>query len=51
MGGIIAVAGAFVFGLRLPIHRPVAREMIVAQQMAGGSPAQEMTAPVFAKGD
>ena len=50
MGGIIAMAGALVFGLRLPIHRPVAREMIVAQQMAGGSPAQEMTAPVFSKG-
>ena len=49
MGGVIAIAGAMVFAFRLPIHRPVAREMIVAQQMAGGSPAQEMTAPVFAK--
>jgi MFS family permease len=49
MGGIVAMAGAMVFALRLPIHRPVAREMIVAQQMAGGAPAQEMTAPVFSK--
>jgi MFS family permease len=49
MGGIVAMAGALVFALRLPIHRPLAREMIVAQQMAGGSPAEEMTAPVFSK--
>ncbi len=49
MGGVVAMAGALVFALRLPIHRPVAREMIVAQQMAGGSPAEEMTAPVFSK--
>jgi MFS family permease len=51
IGGMIAIIGAAVFALRLPVHRPVAREMIIAQQMAGGSPAQEMTAPVFAKGD
>jgi hypothetical protein len=38
-----------VFGLKLPALRPAAREMIVAQQMAGGGPAQEMTAPVFSK--
>jgi len=50
-GGIVAILGAGVFALRLPVHRPVAREMIVAQQMAGGAPAQEMTAPVFAKAD
>jgi MFS family permease len=49
MGGIVAMAGALVFALRLPIHRPLARQMIVAQQMAGGSPAEEMTAPVFSK--
>jgi hypothetical protein len=29
--------------------RPAAREMIIAQQVAGGDPAQEMTAPVFSK--
>jgi MFS family permease len=51
IGGMISIVGAVVFGVRLPVHRPVAHEMIVAQQMAGGSPAQEMTAPVFAKGD
>ncbi len=51
MGGIVAIVGAEVFALRLPVHRPVAREMIVAQQMAGGGPAQEMTTPVFSKGN
>jgi len=49
MGGIIALLASAVFALRLPVHRPMAREMIVAQQMAGGDPPQEMTAPVFSK--
>jgi len=49
LGGIISMIGAAVFGMRLPALRPAAREMIVAQQMAGGAPAQEMTAGVFAK--
>ena len=51
LGGIISMIGATVFGLRLPALRPAAREMIVAQQMAGGAPAQEMTARVFSKND
>jgi MFS family permease len=49
IGGVVAIVGAGLFGLKLPALRPAAREMIVAQQMAGGSPAQEMTAPVFSK--
>jgi MFS family permease len=49
IGGMVAIAGAGIFGLKLPVLRPAAREMIIAQQMAGGSPAQEMTAPVFTK--
>jgi MFS family permease len=49
IGGLISIVGAAVFGLKLPALRPVAREMIIAQQMAGGAPAQEMTAPVFTK--
>jgi len=36
---VIAVIG------KLPVHRFVAREMIVAQQMAGGTPAQEIDRP------
>ena len=49
IGGVVAMVGAGLFGLKLPALRPAAREMIVAQQIAGGDPAQEMTAPVFSK--
>jgi hypothetical protein len=41
--GVVAM-GALAFALQLPVHSPVAREMIVAHQIAGGAPAQEMTA-------
>jgi MFS family permease len=51
LGGVISIAGAAVFGAKLPVLRPAAREMIIAQQMAGGDPPQEITAPVFAKSD
>ena len=49
MGGVISIAGAAVFRLRLPVNQPVAREMIVTQQIAGGAPAQEMAGRVFEK--
>jgi MFS family permease len=49
IGGMVAMVGAGLFGLKLPALRPAAREMIVAQQIAGGDPPQEMTAPVFSK--
>jgi len=49
IGGIVSIVGAIVFWLKLPALRPEWREMIVAQQMAGGAPAQEMTARVFTK--
>jgi len=49
IGGVAAVCGAIIFWTRLPQLRPAAREMIVAQQMSGGTPAQEMTARVFTK--
>jgi hypothetical protein len=49
IGGIVAIVGAAVFGSKLPVIRPAAREMIVAQQMAGGAPAEEMTGRVFTK--
>jgi MFS family permease len=49
MGGIVAGAGAIVFGLRWPALRPAARELVIAQQMTGGTPAQEITARVFSK--
>ena len=50
IGGMAAILGAIVFWTKLPEFRPAAREMIVAQQMSGGTPPQEMTARVFTKG-
>lgn len=50
IGGMLSVVGGIIFGLRWSAHRPMARELIVAQQMTGGAPAQEMTARVFQKG-
>ena len=49
IGGVIALISGTVFGLHLPKLRPIARELIVAQQMSGGTPAQEITARVFSK--
>jgi MFS family permease len=49
IGGVVAVVGAIFFGLKLPVLRPATREMIIAQQVAGGTPAQEMTGRVFTK--
>lgn len=43
VGGVICVAAAGVFWSFLPNIRVHARRLIVAQQMAGGDPAQEMT--------
>ena len=40
---MVCVAGATVFSLRLPKIRNQARELIVAQEMAGGDPPAEMT--------
>ena len=49
MGGAISIIGGIIFATRLSALRPVARELIVAQQMSGGAPAQEITARVFSK--
>ena len=43
IGGVVCLAGAGVFSLRLPKIRNEARELIVAQEMAGGDPPAEMT--------
>jgi MFS family permease len=43
IGGIVCVGSAGVFSLRLPALRNEARELIVAQEMAGGDPPAEMT--------
>ena len=39
-GGLVCIAGALVFGVRLPTLRPQARRIILAQQAAAGEPAQ-----------
>jgi MFS family permease len=46
IGGLASVAGAVWFGMHLPKIRVEARKLILAQQMAGGEPAEEITAPV-----
>ena len=43
MGGLACTAGAAVFGSRLSSIRAETRQLIIAQQAAGGDPAQETT--------
>ena len=43
IGGVVCVAGAGVFSFHLPKLRNEARELLVAQEMAGGNPPAEMT--------
>jgi MFS family permease len=43
LGGAVCVVGAIVFGLRLPVLRDEARQIIVALQMSSGTPAEEVT--------
>jgi hypothetical protein len=44
MGAVVCLGGAIIFGLRLPAMRGEARRLIIAQQMVGGEPVQEMSA-------
>ncbi|HKW88367.1 MAG TPA: MFS transporter [Candidatus Acidoferrales bacterium] len=44
IGGLGAIAGAAVFARHLPKLRVEARELLIAQGMAGGEPADTMTA-------
>ena len=43
IGGIACIAGSAVFASKLSAFRAEARELIIAQGMAGGAPADEMT--------
>ena len=43
-GAVAGLGGAVIFGMRLPKIRGEARRLIIAQQMVGGEPVQEMTA-------
>jgi len=44
LGAIACLGGSAIFGLRLPTLRVEARQLIIAQTVAGGDPPQEMTA-------
>ena len=44
LGGAVSIAAAGIFGLQLPALRQEARQMIVALEMAGGVPPEEVTA-------
>lgn len=44
VGGVVCIAASIVFAVRLPSLRGPARELILAQQMTGGDPAEQMTA-------
>jgi MFS family permease len=46
IGGIACIGAALLFSLRLPAIRLGARELILAQAMAGGEPPEEMTTRV-----
>jgi len=46
IGGFAAVLGSWWFSLQLPKIRVEARKLIIAQAMAGGEPAEEMTTRV-----
>ncbi len=43
IGGMACIVGAIAFGMHLPNVRDQARELILAQGMTGGSPAEETT--------
>lgn len=46
IGGLASVAGAWWFSVQLPKIRAEARQLIIAQGMTGGAPAEEMTTRV-----
>jgi MFS family permease len=45
-GGVASIAGAIWFGRKLRIFRGEARQLIIAQAMAGGEPSEEMSVRV-----
>ncbi|MGK4003972.1 MFS transporter [Sorangium sp. So ce1036] len=49
-GGACCIAAAAVFAAKLPRLRTEARELILAQQMAAGTPAEQLTQPVAVDG-
>jgi MFS family permease len=49
LGGAASIVGAILFGRKLPVFRGEARQLIIAQAMAGGEPSEEMTSRVVAE--
>jgi MFS family permease len=45
IGAVASIVGAIWFGRHLPVFRGEARQLIIAQAVAGGEPSEEMTAP------
>jgi MFS family permease len=43
LGGAVCIVGGALFGLRLPVLRDEARQIIVALQITGGTPPEEST--------
>ncbi len=43
IGGLVCIAGSFVFGSKWAALRPEVRQLILAQGMRSGEPAEEMT--------
>jgi MFS family permease len=43
IGGAASIVGAVLFGRKLPVFRGEARQLIIAQAVAGGEPSEEMT--------
>ena len=43
LGGVACIGGAILFWMNMPTIRREARELVLAQGMTGGSPAEEMT--------
>lgn len=43
LGGLSSIAGGLAFATRLPYLRGQARQLLVAREMVGGAPAEEMT--------
>ena len=46
IGAVACIVGAIWFAMHLPKIRVEARQLIVAQTVAGGTPSEEMTARV-----
>jgi MFS family permease len=51
LGGAVCIAGSLVFGSKWPAMRGAARQLILAQGMRSGEPAEEMTGQMDALGN